>query len=335
MTRPLAEQVVVVTGASSGIGRATAVLLGERGAKVVLAARGRAALDAAAAEVERAGGTALVAVTDVAEWTQVEALAGAAVARFGRIDTWVNDAAISAYSTVENTEVEEIQRILQVNFMGQVHGVKAALARMREQGAGTIVNVASALAERSVPLQAAYSASKHAIKGFTEALRLELEGERSPIQVVLVMPSSINTPLFSHARSKLGVKPMPIPPVYEPRVVAEAIVELAEKPRPRVVVGGAGEALVVGQRLSPALVDRYMTWRRQMVTKQMTAVPDDGRDNFYAPFDGAGSAEGDFGANSKTTSLYTRHLELSPGRKRLALLLAALGVGAAVRKLAR
>lgn len=335
MTRPLDEQVVVVTGASSGIGRATAALLGERGARVVLAARGKEALDAAASEVERAGGRAYPVVTDVAEWPQVAALAETAIVRFGRIDTWVNDAAISAYSTVADTDVEEIQRILQVNFMGQVHGMKAALPHMREQGSGTIINVASALAERSVPLQAAYSASKHAIKGFTEALRLELEGDGIPIDVVLVMPSSVNTPLFSHARSKVDVKPMPIPPVYEPRVVAEAIAQLAEKPRGRVVVGGAGEALVVGQRLSPTLLDRYMTSGRRMVTQQMTDQPDDGHDNFFAPFAGPGSTEGNFGERSKSTSLYTRHLEMSPGRKRIALLLAALGVGVAVRKLAR
>jgi NAD(P)-dependent dehydrogenase (short-subunit alcohol dehydrogenase family) len=334
MTRPLGEQVVVITGASSGIGRATAVLLGERGASVVLAARGQEALDATAREVERAGGRALPVVTDVAEWPQVEALARAAVEKFGRIDTWVNNAAISAYATVEQMEIGEVQRVVQVNLMGQVHGMKAALAQIRAQGQGTIINVASALAERAVPLQAAYCASKHAIKGFTEALRLELESDGVPIDVVLVEPSSINTPLFTHARSKVGVKPMPIPPVYEPRVVAEAIAELAERPRRQVVVGGAGKALVTAQRLSPALLDRYMTWRRQMITQQLTDQRDDGVDNFDRPLPGAGSAEGDFGEKSKSTSLYTRYLEMSPNRKRVAILLAALGLGAAVRKLA-
>jgi short-subunit dehydrogenase len=335
MTRPLREQIVVVTGASSGIGRATAVGLGERGASVVLAARNRQALEEAAAETERAGGHALAVPTDVAEWEQVRDLARAAVARFGRIDTWVNNAAISSYGTVEQMDVDEIHRMVQVNLMGQIHGMKAALSQMRSQGSGTIINVASALAERSVPLQAAYCATKHAVKGFTESLRLELEGDGVPVDVVLVMPSSINTPLFRHARSKIGVKPMPIPPVYEPRVVAEAIARLAERPQRQAVVGGAGKAMVIGQRLSPNLLDRYMLWRRQMVTQQMTQEPDDGVDNFDQPVPGKGSAEGDFGRKSKGTSPYTRYLELNPNAKRVALLAAALGLGAAFRKLAR
>jgi short-subunit dehydrogenase len=334
MTRPLAEQVVVITGASSGIGRATAVLAGARHAAVVLAARNRDALEAAAREVERVGGRALAVVTDVAEWPQVQALAAAAVERFGRIDTWVNNAAISSYGTVEQMDVEEMRRVIEVNLMGQIHGMKAALAHMHRQGQGTIVNVASALAERSVPLQAAYCASKHGIKGFTEALRLELQSDRVPIDVVLVEPSSINTPLFTHALSKVGVKPMPIPPIYEPRVVAEAIARVAERPQRVVVVGGAGKAMVVAQRLSPLLLDRYMTWRRQMITQQLTEQPDDGVDNFYRPVAGTGSAEGDFGGQSKGTSVYTRYLELSPARKRVAMLVAALGIGAALRKLA-
>src|SRR3954447_10634076 len=291
MTRPLRDQVVVVTGASSGIGRATAALLGEKGAAVVLAARNREALDNAAAETERAGGRALAVVTDVAEWDQVQALAAAAVQRFGRIDTWVNDAAISAYGTVEQMEVDEIQRIVQVNLMGQVHGMKAALAQMREQGGkGTIINVASALAERAVPLQAAYCATKHGIKGFTEALRVELEHEHSGITITLVLPSSINTPLFAHARSKLGVKPMPIPPIYEPRVVAEALVFACVHPRREIVVGGAGKALVLGERLSASLLDRYMLFRGQMFNKQKTTQPDDGQDNLFQPSRGSGSS---------------------------------------------
>jgi short-subunit dehydrogenase len=232
-------------------------------------------------------------------------------------------------------EVEEIQRIVQVNLMGQIHGMKAALEQMRRLAQGTIINVASALSYRSVPLQAAYCGTKHAIKGFTEALRLELQGEGIPIDVVLVMPSSINTPLFTHARSKLGVKPMPIPPIYEPSVVAEAIVELAQKPQRDVVVGGSGKSMVIGQRLSPLLLDRYMTSGRRMVKQQKTGQPDDGKDNLFEPMPGPGSAAGDFGQKSKTTSLYTRHLEMKPNRKRFALLVGALAAGAAVRKLAR
>jgi len=335
MPSPLAEQVVVVTGASSGIGRATAVLMGARGASVAVAARNGEALDEVVREIDRLGGHGLAVVTDVAEWEQVESLATATVDRFGRIDTWVNNAAISSYGTVDEMDVSEIQRVVQVNLMGQVHGMKAALARMRAQGHGTIINVASALAERAVPLQAAYCATKHGVKGFSEALRLELQSDGVPIDVVLVMPSSINTPLFTHARSKVGVKPMPIPPIYEPSVVAEAIARVAERPVRQVVVGGAGKALVVAQRLSPTLLDRYMTWRRQMITSQLTGEKDDGVDNFDAPLPGKGSTEGDFGEKSKSTSVYTRYLELSPNRKRVALLFTAVGIGAAFRKLAR
>jgi short-subunit dehydrogenase len=335
MPRPLSEQVVVVTGASSGIGRATALRFGHRGSSIVLAARNQEALAAVAAEIERAGGRAHVTATDVAEWEQVQRLAAEAVSRFGRIDTWVNNAAVSAYGTVAQMDVSEIQRIVQVNLMGQIHGMKAALEQMRRQGQGSIINVASALAERSVPLQAPYCATKHGVKGFSEALRLELKAEGLPINVVLVMPSSINTPLFRHARSKLGVKPMPIPPIYEPRVVAETIVEMAERPQRQVVVGGSGKSMVVAQRLSPDLLDRYMTSGQRMIRQQRTERPDEGQDNLFAPLPGPGSVEGEFGEHSKGSSPYTRHLETHPNRKRAALLLAALAIAAGIRNLGR
>jgi short-subunit dehydrogenase len=335
MPRPLSEQVVVVTGASSGIGRATALRFGQRGSSIVLAARNKEALDAVATEIERAGGRAHVTTTDVAEWEQVQRLAAEAVSRFGRIDTWVNNAAVSAYGTVAQMDVSEIQRMVQVNLMGQINGMKAALEEMRRQGQGSIINVASALAERSVPLQAAYCATKHGVKGFTEALRLELEAEGLPINAVLVMPSSINTPLFRHARSKLGVKPMPIPPIYEPRVVAETIVEMAERPQRQVVVGGSGKWMVVAQRLSPGLLDRYMTSGQRMIRQQRTEQPDEGQDNLFAPLPGLGSIEGEFGEHSKGSSPYTRHLETRPNRKRTALFLAALAVAAGIRNLGR
>jgi short-subunit dehydrogenase len=315
MPRKLHEQVVVITGASSGIGRETAVMAGERGASVVLAARNGTALQEVAKEVERLGGKAHVVVTDVADWPQVERLAQEAVDRFGRIDTWVNNAAVSEYATVEQMSVEEIQQTIQVILMGQIHGMKAALPHLIRQNGGTIINVASALAKRSIPLQSAYCAAKHGIKGFTESLRMELQHEHPDIRVTLILPSSINTPLFHHARSKIGVLPKPMPPIYEPQAVAEAILFAAEHPRREIVVGGAGKMLEIGEALSPSLLDWYMVRNGKMFKQQRTKQPDDGQDNLFAPMPGQGSTTGDFGQQSKTVSLYTRHVEQYPARK--------------------
>jgi short-subunit dehydrogenase len=335
MPRPVRNQVVVITGASSGIGRETAVMLGERGASIVLAARNEAALHEVAKEIKRLGGVAEVAGTDVAEWPQVEHLAQAAVDRFGRIDTWVNNAAVSTYATVEELTVEEIERVLQVNLVGQIYGMKAALPHLARQGQGTIINVASALAERAAPLQAAYCAAKHGVKGFTEALRLELVRDHPGITVTLIEPSSINTPLFRHARSKLGVLPQPIPPVYEPRVVAETILFAAENRRRTIVVGGSGKMLVQAEKLSPSLVDWYMLQQERGFKQQQTDRPDDGQDNLFAPMSGTGSATGEFGQRSKATSLYTRHLELHPNRKRALNAAVLAGLVALMRRVGR
>ncbi len=333
--RPISEQVVVITGASSGIGRETAVRFGERGASVVLAARNEAALGEAAKEVERLGGKAQVVVTDVAEWDQVDRLAREAVNRFGRIDAWVNNAAVNEYATVEEMTIEEIERIIRVNLMGEIHGMKAALPHMKRQGQGTIINVASILAKRSVPLHAAYGAAKHGIAGFTETLRLELEHEKSGITVTLVMPTYINTPLFRHSRSKMGVKPRPVPPIYEPRVVAEAILFAAEHPRRDIVVGGSGKLITLMHWISPSLLDRLMLLGGLMFEQQKTDQPDDGRDNLFAPIGGTGSTTGEFGQRSKSTSPYTRHLEQHPNRKRVLLAAAAVGSVALLRRVGR
>ena len=315
--RPIEQQVVVITGASSGIGRETALMCGARGASVVLAARNEVALREVATEIARLGGKAEVAVTDVAEWPQVERLARTAINRFGRIDAWVNNAAVSTYATVEASTVEEIARVLQVDLLGQIHGMKAVLPHLVRQGEGTIINVASILAERGVPLQAAYCAAKHGVRGFTESLRLELARDHPGITVTLIEPSSINTPLFQHARSKLGVMPQPIPPIYQPRVVAEAILFALEHPRRTIVVGGAGKLLVQAEQLSRPLLDRFMLLQERGFTEQQTDQPDDGQDNLFAPMPGPGATTGEFGEGARSTSFYTRHLELHPNRKRV------------------
>jgi NAD(P)-dependent dehydrogenase (short-subunit alcohol dehydrogenase family) len=199
MPRALNEQVVLITGASSGIGRVAALKFAKRGASLVLAARGRPGLETAAEEAGRLGARCLVVPTDVSRAGEVQKLAQAAMSEFGRIDTWINNAAVSEYASIVNTEPEEFERIIDVNLLGQIYGSREALMQMQRQGGGTIINVASALALRSVPLQAAYCAAKHGVKGFTEAMRVEAKRMNAAIDVCLVMPSSMNTPLFSHA----------------------------------------------------------------------------------------------------------------------------------------
>jgi short-subunit dehydrogenase len=336
MARPqLGDQVVVITGASQGIGRETALQLAVRGASIVIAARNEEALQQLAAQVERLGGEAEPVVTDVAEYDQVERLAQRAVERFGRIDTWVNNAAVSIYGTVEQLEPDEMERLVRVNLLGQMYGSKAAIARMKPRRTGTIVNVGSALSERAIPLQSAYVASKHGVQGFTEALRLELIHEDAGVDVVLILPSSMNTPLFNFARSKLGVQPMPVPPVYEPRVVAKAICHAAEHGGREIVVGGWGKLLIAGQWLSPSLLDRYMLQGGRAFEQQKTHRPDDHRDNLFDASTGPGSTTGQFGEGSKSTSLYTTHLELHPNRKRIAAAALMLGALALVRRIGR
>jgi len=320
MSKPIAEQVVVITGASSGIGREAALLFGKAGASVVLTARNEDALHAVAGMIEQAGGRALVVPADVTDWEQVQQVAKSAVDTFGRIDTWINNAGISVYATAENTTVEEAHQVMHTNFMGMVHGVSAALPYMKRQGRGTIINVGSVESQRSLPLQSVYAASKHAVKGYTEALRLEQEAANSGIHVTLIMPAGINTPLFNHARSKLGVKPMPMPPVYTPELAASAIVNAAQSPQRDIYVGGAGFLFWLLQRLSPRLLDKMMITNKAMFRLQMTNEPDDGQDNLFQPVNGTGRVHGDFQKLTKP-SLYTPLLELTPRWLRNAIFL--------------
>jgi NAD(P)-dependent dehydrogenase (short-subunit alcohol dehydrogenase family) len=325
------NHIVVITGASSGIGRETALEFGRRGACVVAAARNLEALQSLSEEIKRLGGEALPVVTDVSDFAQVDALASAAVERFRRIDTWVNNAAVSTYGTLEQMEPEELHRVIEVNLMGQIYGMKAALPHLRASG-GSIINVSSALAERSVPLQAAYSAAKHGIVAFGEALRLELEAEKSPVRVVDVLPSSINTPLFLHARSKIGVKPKPVGRIYEPSVVAEAIVAAAFHPVRRVYAGFSGRLLDIGQRISPRLTDWYLSGPGDAIAGQRTDVPDEGVDNLFSPSTGRGSTTGEFGERSKSTSVYTRTLAPHPAVGRIAVAAGVAAAGLALRR---
>ncbi len=328
------KQVVVITGASSGIGRETALEFarhGGLGTAVVVAARNGAALDSLVVEIGRLGGQGLAVVTDVSEAKQVTELASRAVERFGRIDVWVNNAAVATYGTVEQMDLDEVHRVIEVNLMGQIYGMKAALPHLQDS-AGTLINVSSALGKRAIPLQAAYCAAKHGVVAFGEALRLELAAHESPVNVVDVMPSSINTPLFDNARSKIGVAPKPVGRVYEPSVVAKAIVAAAETPVRHVYVGATGRLLDVVQRISPSLADWYLRGPGDAISGQHTDRADDGVDNLFEPSKGTGAATGRFGQFSKSTSVYTRLFGLNPAAGRAAV---AAGLAVAVMLLRR
>lgn len=310
----------MITGGSSGIGLATAVQLGRRGATVVLAARGASALERAAVEVERAGGRAVAVPTDVAEWREVEALAQRAVDSFGRIDTWVNGAAVSAYGLLSDLPVEEIRRVIDVDLLGHVHGIKAALPHMRAQGQGTIIAISSGLGVRSVPLQAPYCAAKAGVVGLMDALRLELEHDQDvDIGVTTILPASINTPFFDQAGSRLGVRPAPIPPVYEPQAVADAIVYAAEHQVRDIAVGGAGKALMLCQRLAPRFTDRLLLFGGQGFARQRSDRREPaGAGNLFQPGTANGPT-GSYGRFALSRSVYTRQLDQHPARRRVLL----------------
>jgi short-subunit dehydrogenase len=260
--KPLADQVLVVTGASSGIGRTTARMAAERGAKVVLAARDRAALDDAVAECREAGrergGEAVAVRGDVARERDVERLAREAERAFGGVDTWVNNAGASIYGRIAEVPVDAMRRLMDVNFWGVVYGSRAAVPLLAEGGGGVLVNVGSVLSERAVPLQGMYCATKHAVKGFTDALRMEVEEAGLPVSVSLVKPASIATPFYDVARNYMDRRPRPVPPVYAPEVAARAILACATRPTRELYAGGAAKALAASEKVAPRLTDRVM-----------------------------------------------------------------------------
>jgi NAD(P)-dependent dehydrogenase (short-subunit alcohol dehydrogenase family) len=261
--KPLDQQVIVVFGASSGIGRATALVAAKRGAKVVAAARDEAALTSLVAEAMPA--EVAIGTADAAQYHDVAAIAQLALAHFGRIDTWAHVAGIGEFAPVERMTPEEFRRIVEVDLLGPVHGAMAALPHLRKDG-GAFVVVSSETARRSLPLLTAYSAAKHGVDGFVEGLRVELEHDRAPVSVTQIMPGSINTPFFENARSRLGVRGSGPPPVYSPEKVAEAILDTAVHPRRDVVVGGAAKLQLALQKVSPRLVD--LVAKRSAVLRQ-------------------------------------------------------------------
>lgn len=323
--KPLDEQVIVITGASSGIGLVTAKQAARRGACVVLAARNEKDLHAATETIRRTGGRAAYAVADVAEPTQVDGIADTANREFGRIDTWVNNAAVSMYGRIIDLSIEDMRRQMDVNYWGQVYGSRTAVKHLRRSG-GALINVGSALSDRAIPLQGGYCAAKHALKAFTDALRMELEDEGLPIAVTLVKPASVDTPFFEKARTYLGVEPQPVPPVYAPEVVSEVILHAAEHPLRELIAGGSGAKLSAA-RFVPRLADLYM--ERWAFDSQGTDRPVNGRaDNLYDPLPTDGGERGrNWEGHTRESSVYTR-AALHPRASAAVIAAVAFGVGA-------
>ncbi len=281
------NHVVVVTGASAGVGRATAIEFARRGADVALIARGRAGLEAAARDVEREGRRALVLPLDVADPEAVDDAAGRVEVELGPIDVWVNDAMLSVFSPIAEMEAAEYRRVTEVTYLGYVHGTLAALRRMRPRNRGVVVQVGSALAYRSIPLQSAYCAAKHAMVGFTDSLRCELIHERSGIRVTVVNLPAVNTPQFDWVRSRLPHRGQPVPPIFQPEVPARAIADAAEHPHRETQVGWSTYLAIWGQKFVPSVLDWYLG--RTGYGSQQTNEPEepDRPDNLAEPLDAA------------------------------------------------
>jgi NAD(P)-dependent dehydrogenase (short-subunit alcohol dehydrogenase family) len=286
--------IVVITGASAGVGRATARAFAADGWDVALLARGDAGLEAAAAEVRSAGGRALPIPLDVADADAVEAAAERVENELGPIDVWVNDAMESVFAPVDEITPDEYRRVTEVNYLGYVHGTLAALKRMKARDRGVIVQVGSALAYRSIPLQAAYCASKHAIVGFTDSLRSELIHDRSHVRVTAVHLPAVNTPQFGWVRSRLPRRAQPVPPIFEPEVPARAILHVAKHPRRELFVGMSTLEAVWGQKFVPGILDWYLGKTGFNSQQTGTARPDR-PDNLDRPLD----AEHDHGAHGR------------------------------------
>jgi NAD(P)-dependent dehydrogenase (short-subunit alcohol dehydrogenase family) len=315
-------KVVAVTGASAGVGRATVRRFARDGARIGLIARGRERLEATAAEVEALGAQALVLPLDVADSDAVDDAAAQIEERFGPLDVWVNNAMATVFAPLRDITPEEFRRATEVTYLGTVWGTMAALRRMLPRDGGTIVQVGSALAHRSIPLQAPYCGAKHAVLGFTESLRTELLHEGSNVRVTMVQLPAHNTPQFDWGRAKLPRHPQPVPPIFQPEVAAEAIVYAAAHPRRELVVGWPAVKAVYGEKVAPGLLDRVLG--RIGYDKQQTDEPLQGEraGNLFEPVSGEYSAHGSFDDQAKSRSLL---FELNRRRGPVAV---AAGLGA-------
>ncbi|MDR4493477.1 MAG: SDR family oxidoreductase [Nitrospirales bacterium] len=297
------QEVVVITGASAGIGRATARAFARRGANIGLVARGQVGLEGARHEVEQLGGQAVVIPTDVADPNQLEAVASRVEDIFGPIDIWVNNAMVSVLSPVIEITPEEFQRVMNVTYLGYVHGTLSALRRMLPRNRGVIVQVGSALSYRAIPLQSAYCAAKHAVKGFTESLRSELIHDGSHVRVTMVHLPGVNTPQFGWIKSRLPNHPQPVPPIYQPEVMAEAIVFGATHERRELWVGMPTVKTILGEKCIPGLLDHYLA--EVAYAGQQTQMPIDSTrpDNLWTPVPEDRGARGLFNRRARRSSL--------------------------------
>jgi short-subunit dehydrogenase len=323
--RKLEEQVIVITGASSGIGLVTARMAARRGARLVLVARSEEALRQLTDEIIGAGGDAIYVVADVGLEGDVQRVADTAVRHFGGFNTWVNNAGVSIYGKLLEIPTEDQRRLFDTNFWGVVYGSLAAARHLRGRG-GAIINVGSTLSDRAIPIQGTYSASKHAVKGFTDALRMELETEGAPVSVTLIKPGAIDTPYPHHAKNYMEAEPTVPPPVYAPEVVAEAILYCAEHPERDVFAGGGGKAISMSEKYAPRLTDKVMEWtmtRMQKGDEPPRPLEDNGLDKASGELKERGGGH----AYVAETSLYTK-ASLHPLLTTALLLGAGLAVGA-------
>lgn len=323
--KKIEDQTIVITGATSGIGLTTARMAAERGAKLVLAARNEEALQKLCDEINESGGEAIFVTADVGSEGDINKIAAEAVVKFGGFDTWVNNAGVSIYGVMEEVAINDFRQLFETNFWGVVYGSLVAARHLKATG-GAIINIGSTLSDRAIPIQGMYSASKHAVKGFTDAFRMELEVENAPISVTLVKPGAINTPYKDHAKNYLKHEPENPPPVYAPEIVAETILHCAENPTRDVFVGGGGKAISLLGKFAPRTTDKIMATTMMNMQQRDEIANGNEKEGLYYSADSNLNERGDYEGHVLESSFYTK-ASLHPVLTSAALI--ALGAGVA------
>lgn len=331
--KPIESQVMVITGATSGIGLCTARMATQRGARLVLAARNEDALGKLCHELSIAGTQCFYVVADVGDLDDVRKIASEALGAFGSFDTWVNNAATSIYGKLEDVPIDDLRRLFETNFWGVVYGSLIAARTLKIHG-GALINLGSTLSDRAIPLQGIYCASKHAVKGFTDAYRMELEAEDAPVSVTLIKPAAIDTPYKEHARNYLDIEPENPPPVYAPDLVAETILYSAENPVRDVFVGAAAKAHSLAGKFAPRTFDKVMESTMLGQTRSGEPAMSHPLENLYEPHDDRLNERGDYRWPVLENSIYTR-ASLHPAVTTAVAAGAALALGGLAYKLFR